>query len=144
MEQSFIVVLTEDGAQCVVRGIGLDNAVFRGIEVPEDRTDHEAGLQSIESRLGTLCPYKLDVLLEEGSERGGDLRVILYKAAVKVGETEETLDIEDGLRSSPILDSCYLSGVHGDTFSADNKTQKNDLLLIELAFLKFQTNTSGF
>jgi hypothetical protein len=69
--------------------------------VPKDGTGHKAGFQGVKSRLGALRPYKLDVLLEESGERSGDLGVIFYEAAVEVGEAEETLNVEDGLGSTP-------------------------------------------
>jgi hypothetical protein len=64
--------------------------------------------------LGGLHPYKLGVLLEEGGEWGGDLGVVLYKAAVKVGKTKKALDIKNGLRSGPILNGGYFGRIHRD------------------------------
>jgi hypothetical protein len=70
------------------------------------------------------------------SQWKGNFRIMINKAAVKIGKAQERLDILDRTRFRPISDRVEFLGIHFDTVGANNITEVSNLGLVELAFLR--------
>ena len=65
------------------------------------------------------------------------MRVAINKTTVEIGESKKNLNIGDRTGNWPIGDGGYASGIHGNTFQRDDKSQEADFLDMEFAFFEF-------
>ena len=76
--------------------------------------------ERLETFLTLVCPFELDTLMQQISQRPGDLGEVLDKSTAIAGETEKTSDLLDILRRSPIENSLNLFRVDGNTILGDD------------------------
>lgn len=86
-------VLGEAGANAHVRGVYLNHELKGGVRVGEDGGGGEQGLEVGEGCSGLWRPGERDRGESETSEGGGDVAEVSDKAAVKVSEAEEALQL---------------------------------------------------
>lgn len=86
--------------------------------------------------LGGLCIY--GVLVGELRESVGDVRELLDKPTVKIGESSKGLYIFDATRGVSFLYGFNLLRVHADAFRGDNQTKVCNCVGVEFAFIRFQ------
>ena len=76
--------------------------------------------ERLETFLTLVCPLDLDTLMQQISQRPGDLREVLDKSTAIAGESEKTSDLLDILRRSPIENSLNSLWVDGNTILGDD------------------------
>ena len=74
----------------------------------------------LEAFLTFVCPLELDALMQQVSQRPGDLGEVLDKSTAIAGETKKTSDLLDILRRSPIENSLISFGVDDNTILGDD------------------------
>ena len=76
--------------------------------------------ERLETFLTLVCPLELDTLMQQISQRPGNLGEVLDELTAIAGETEKTSDLLDILRRSPIENSLNSLRVHGNTILGDD------------------------
>ena len=71
--------------------------------------------ERLETFLTLVCPVKLDTLMQQISQRPGNLGEVLNESMTIAGGTEKTSDLLDILRRSPIENSLNSFRVDGST-----------------------------
>ena len=94
----------------------------------------QSSFQSVEAVLFGGAPVKRRAGAAQGGERGSDLGEAIYEAAVVVRQANEAAYVGARGWLSPLGDGRDLAGVHGDTGSRDDVTQKGDRGAAELTF----------
>src|SRR5271169_3054268 len=107
------------------------------VEMTEDRSRREQGLELIEGSLGFGGPDKTLTFAQQAGDRNDDARVSFDEATVEVGESQEYLNIEDGFGDRPFVNGANAFGIHGDAFRGDDESEETDFLGVEFAFLEF-------
>ena len=107
------------------------------VEMTEDRSRREQGLEFIKSGLGFGGPDETLTFAQQAGDRDDNTRISFDETAVEVGESQEDLDVEDRLRNRPFGDGANAFGIHGDAFRGDDESEETDFLGVELAFLEF-------
>ena len=107
--------------------------------------------ECLETFLTLVCPVKLDTLMQQISQRPGNLGEVLNESTAIAGETEKTSDFLNVLRRSPIENSVNSFRVDGNTILGDDMPKigyfwepefTHGILSIELMFSKlFQHKT---
>src|SRR6266481_237996 len=100
------------GCECIVRGISLD--CDWGVQQPvgENWSHSESILQGLEGRTALISKVPSSTLAGELCEWNCDLGVFVNEVMVKVGESEEGLDVLHFPRPGPILDNLDFIGCH--------------------------------
>jgi hypothetical protein len=129
------VGLGEDGGNGIVGCIGLECGWTVWVEVGENGSRGERGLQLAERLASGIVEGKGTVLLEEARQRASDLGVASDKAAVKVGEAEENLEVAHGGRLGPVEDGRDFLRIHLDTCRRHEVAKVLDLALVERTLL---------
>ena len=125
----------EDRRDRVVGSVGLDDPRKRRVEMVKDGRGSESLLESLESTHAVWGEIPRSGLLGQSSERDRDLRVIVDKSTIEIGEAEEGLDVSNIPRLGPREDRLDLLGVHADAVGADDIAEIFDAGRVELAFL---------
>ena len=96
------------------------------VEVTEDRRRGEQRLESVECGLGIGRPYKTLTFAQQVGNREDNARVSIDKTAVKVGKSQECLNIEDRLGDWPFGNGTNAFWVHGDAFGGNDESKETD------------------
>ena len=102
----------------------------------QDGIRDEQGFWLIKDGLGYVVPVKLDFFLEELQDWASNCSEAFDESLVKIGESDEDLDIADSNRRRPLSDHLDLGRVHGDILRRDDKSEEFDLGDVELTFLQ--------
>ena len=76
--------------------------------------------ERLETFLTLVCPLELDTLMQQISQRPGDLGEVLDESTTIAGETEKTLDLLDILQRSLIENSLNSFRVDDNTILGDD------------------------
>ena len=76
--------------------------------------------ERLETFLTLVCPFELDTLMQQISQRPGNLGEVLDKSTTIAGETEKTSNLLGILRRSPIENSLNSFRVDGNTILRDD------------------------
>ena len=83
----------------------------------------ELVLDSLEAFLTFICPLKFDAFVKQISQRFGDLGEVLDETTTIASESEETSDLLDSLRRSPIKNSLNSFWVDGNAILGNHMTK---------------------
>src|SRR6266481_8327309 len=98
--------------ECIVRGIGLNCNWGIWQPVGEDWSHSESLLQGLEGCMALIGKVPGNTLVGEPHKWNCDLGIFVNEAMVKVGESEEGLNVFDLLRLGPVLDNLDFIGWH--------------------------------
>jgi hypothetical protein len=133
----FSMRLAENAEDSEVRGISVQIVWKRRVEMSEDGRCSEELLELFECGLRLGGPFERLAFVQQVSNREDNARVSIDKTAVEVGESEEYLNVEDGLGDRPFSNGLNAFWVHRNPFGGNDESKETDFLHVKLAFLNF-------
>ena len=126
-----------NAGQGIIGSVGFDkDQIVRG-PMCEDRSFSEGLLESVECLVTLVTPVPGCAFASKASEGNNNIRIIEFKASVKVCKSQEGLNLLNGLRSRPFEDSVNLGLCHRDAGGIDHKAKEFSSVNIEFTFFGF-------
>lgn len=133
-----ILFLAKNAASGKPGGVDLHTCFSIGIVDSQNWRRHEVPLELVEGGLFFVTPMPRRILLGEVIQGSSDLREVLDKPPVEVGESSKLLDAFDRRRGRPVCDTTDFDRIHADFPSADNHPKVLGFWYIPFAFLRFK------
>lgn len=137
-----------------MESIAVNDKVLLSIRWSKHWCRSQLVFERLETLLTLVCPLKLDTLMQQVSQRPGNLGEVLDKSTTIAGESEKTSNLLDILRRSPIDNNLDSFRVDGNTILGDDMPKIGyfrepeftlGILSIELMLSKFfQPKTKMF
>ena len=131
--------------------VAVNDEVLLSVRWSKHRGRSQLVFEYLETFLTLVCPFELDTLMQQISQRPGNLGEVLDESTAIAGETEKTSDLLDILRRSPIENSLNSLWVDSNTILRDDMPKVGHfrkpeftfrILCIELMFSKLFQNKS--
>ena len=132
------VAIGSDGGnnagQGIIGGIGLNEDRVVRRPMCEDGSFSEGLLEIAECLVTLVTPVPRCAFAGKASKGNNNVRIIEYKASVKVCKSQEGLNLLNGSRSRPFEDSINLGLCHRDAGGIDHKAEEFSSVDIEFEF----------
>jgi len=100
--QTTVMRLGDETGHGEAGGVSVERGFEIWIEMAENGSGGEQGLQCIEGGLRGGVPFESLALAKKGGDRHNDARVSFDEPAVEVSEAKKYLDVKEGVRGRPI------------------------------------------
>ena len=100
--------------------IAVNDEVLLSIRWSKHWGRSELVFERLETFLTLVCPFELDTLMQQISQRPGNLGEVLDEPTAIAGKTEKTSDLLDILRRSPIENILNSFRVNSNTNLGDD------------------------
>ena len=104
----------------MTRSVAVNDEVLLSIRWSKHGGRSQLVFERLETFLTLVCPFELDTLMQQISQRPGNLGEVLDESTAVAGETEKTSDLLNVLRRSPIENSLNSFRVDGNTILRDD------------------------
>ena len=106
----------------IIGGVSLNNRIQCRVEMSKNGSRCKSSLEEGKGLLAGSRPIPQHILVCKAGEGHHHVRIVDDETPIKIGESQERLDILDAARNGPVLDDLHFRFGHVDAVRVNNKT----------------------
>ena len=117
-----IVVKRKYPGDRIIGGVSLNDRIQCQVEMSKNGSRRKSSLEEGKGLLAGGRPIPRHILARKAGEGHRHVRIVDDEMPIKIGESQERLDVLDTARNGPVLDDLHFRFGHVDAVRANNET----------------------